>query len=293
MIPLAANLEIAERFEEVARLLDEQGANPFRTQAYRRASQTLRGLRRPVAEILDEEGLEGLERLPGIGGSLARAIRVQVLFGRFPMLERLRGETDPEALLRSVPGVGPKLAERFHHELGIDSLEELELAAWDGRLASIEGVGERRLAGIRDSLATRLRRRGRRSAGPPSPDHPAPPVAVLLELDRLYREKAAAGELRRIAPRRFNPSGEAWLPVLHAHRDEGHFTVLYSNTPRAHRLGKTHDWVVLYHDGGRGEKGYTVTTSQWGPLRGRRTVRGREAECMEHYGLDPEAGSAG
>jgi hypothetical protein len=46
----------------------------------------------------------------------------------------------------------------------------------------------------------------------------------LLDVDREYREKAAAGQLRSIAPRRFNPSGEAWLPVLHTQRRERHYT---------------------------------------------------------------------
>ena len=58
--------------------------------------------------------------------------------------------------------------------------------------------------------------------------------------------KAAAGSLRKIAPKRFNPKDETWLPVLHTRRGDWHFTVLYSNTQRAHELGKTHDWVVIY-----------------------------------------------
>ena len=97
------------------------------------------------------------------------------------------------------------------------------------------------------------------------------------------REKAAAGQLRLIAPRRFNPAGEGWLPVLHTQRGARHYTALYSNTARAHELGKTHDWVVLYYDGGRGERPCTVITAQWGPLTGKRIVRRRESECADHY----------
>ena len=69
--------------------------------------------------------------------------------------------------------------------------------------------------------------------------HVEPPVAELLDVDRAYRTAAAAGELRRIAPRRMNPEAEAWLPVLHTERGSRHYTVLFSNTPRAHRLGRT------------------------------------------------------
>ena len=240
-----------------------------------------RRLGEPVSALLERDGLPGVLALRGIGESLARSIRELVLTGRLPMLDRLRGTADPMVLLATVPGLGPVLAERLHHDLGIDTLEELEAAAHDGRLADIEGLGTKRIAGIIDSLEARLAR-VRRAAprrGPPRPAAHEPRVLEILDVDREYREKAAAGSLRRIAPRRFNPSGEAWLPVLHAHRGARHYTALFSNTARAHRLGKTRDWVVLYYDGGRGERQCTVITSERGPLRGRRIVRGREEEC--------------
>ncbi len=272
---------IARRLEEVATLLEEQGANLFRVGAYRRGAETVRRLAEPLSALLDREGLPGVLALRGIGESLARSIRELVLTGRLPVLDRLRGEADPVTLLSTVPGLGPVLAERLHHDLGIDTLEELEAAAHDGRLADIEGLGSKRIAGIVDSLETRLAR-VRRAAprrGRPRPTAHEPTVVEILDVDREYREKAAGGTLRRIAPRRFNPSGEAWLPVLHARRGPRHYTALFSNTARAHRLGKTRDWVVLYYDGGRGERQCTVITSERGPLRGRRIVRGREEEC--------------
>jgi putative hydrolase len=61
--------------------------------------------------------------------------------------------------------------------------------------------------------------------------------AELLDVDREYREKAAAGELQQIAPRRFNPSREAWLPILHTRRGNRRYTALFSNTARTHRAG--------------------------------------------------------
>jgi hypothetical protein len=71
--------------------------------------------------------------------------------------------------------------------------------------------------------------------------------------------------------------------VLHTARGRRHYTALYSNTARAHDLHKTRDWVVLYYEGRGGERRYTVITSEFGPLAGRRIVRGREAECVLHY----------
>ena len=270
-----ANAAIAARFEEVARLLAEQGASPFRVMAWRRAAGTLCGLRRPVSAIFDEEGSRGLESLPGIGGSLSRAIRDLLVTGRLGFLERLRGESDPIKLLASMPGIGRVLAERLHDDLGLHTLEDLEAAAHDGRLAALAGFGAKRIAALKDILAMRL---GRLPAGAPHTGD-EPPIAELLGVDREYRQKAEAGHLRRIAPRRFNPSGEAWLPILHTERGARSYTALYSNTSLAHRLGRTHDWVVLYVDGRAGERQYTVITARHGPMEGRRIVRGREAEC--------------
>jgi len=196
---------------------------------------------------------------------------------RPPLLDRSRGEADPRVLFASVPGVGRVLAGRVHDELGLETLADFEAAAHDGRLATLGGFGEKRLARIRASLASRL---GRIS---PSSTGDVPTVCELLDVDREYRDKATAGELPRIAPRRFNPTREAWLPVLHTRRGTRRYTALFSNTARAHHAGKTQDWVVLYSDDGSGEDRHTVLTAAFGPLRGRRVVAGRDEECAALY----------
>jgi DNA polymerase (family X) len=269
---------VARRLEEVARLLEAQGADPFRVRAWRSGASRVRRLTRPAEVILREEGIAGLESLPDIGPVISRAIKSLVITGRLPMLERLRGEMDPEKLLASVPGIGRKLAARLHKELDIATLEDLETAAHSGRLASIEGFGAKRVAGILDTLASRLGR-----ARFPRRTLTEVPVAEILEVDAEYRRKAAAGELTRIAPRRFNPKHEAWLPVFHAERGGRHYTALFSNTARAHELGRTGDWVVIYHDGPDGDQRETVVTVHGGSLSGRRIVRGREEECARFY----------
>jgi putative hydrolase len=178
-----------------------------------------------------------------------------------------------------VPSIGPKLAGRIHDELDVETLEGLERAAHDGRLEQVEGIGSNRAAAIRAAVGEMLQRRpARRSQSEESDGEP--PVELILDVDREYREKAEAGELQTIAPRRFNPSGEAWLPVLHTERSGWQFTALYSNTARAHELDRTRDWVVVYHYDGEDEEGqHTVVTEQRGPLAGQRVVRGREQEC--------------
>ena len=290
-----ANADVADALERVGDLLEAQGANPFRVRAWRRAADTVRGCPRPLARTLDAEGRGALLALPGIGESLASAIEELVHTGRLAMLERLEGQVSPEDLFTTVPGIGETLARRLHAELGLETLEDLELAAHDGRLAAMSAFGPRRTRLVRETLAAMLgrstRRRARRLRAEETQSGVAlrPPVEAILAVDEEYRRKAEAGELRRIAPRRFNPGREAWLPVLHAERDGWSFTALYSNTARAHELGTTHDWVVVYFERDGHEDQCTVVTERTGPRAGRRVVRGREAECRTlHYHFGEE-----
>jgi hypothetical protein len=282
---IPGNAEIARQLDEVGLLLASQGAVEFRARAYRNAAETIRNLPLPAADLHADEGIEGLARLPNIGPRIARAIRDLLVLGRLPMLDRLRGEADPIELFSSVPGIGRKLAERLHHELGLATLEDLELAAHDGRLAAFPGFGPKRLAGVTSALAQRLAR-----ARPVAALTAPPPVAELFDVDRQYLKAAEAGRLPVIAPRRFNPGHEAWLPVLHTDRGERHYTALFSNTALAHRLGRTRDWVVIYGDGDREEHQATVVTARTGPLAGKRVVRGREPECIAYYRHHGRAG---
>jgi putative hydrolase len=271
---------VASKLREAADLLAAQRANPFRVNAFRRAAATILQLPRDIREVVEAEGPAGLVSIPNVGRGIASAIIEIVATGRWCRLDRLRGELDAGRLFRSVPGIGPALAERIHDTLHIDSLEALEVAAHDGRLESVPGVGQRRVAAIRASLAAML--------GPlvrPAPlARDTPPVGVLLNLDQEYRRKSGRGMLPLITPRRFNPEGKAWLPILHTERHGWHFTALYSNTARAHELGRTHDWVVVYYsDHDHQEHQCTVVTEFRGPLRGKRVVRGRERECGDFY----------
>jgi hypothetical protein len=279
----ADNADIAALLHEMADLLDVQGGNPYRARAYRHAADTVAALPESVRSVFEREGLAGLDALPGVGPGIAAAIAEMLACGRWGKLERLRGDVDAEALFRTVPGIGPELARLIHDELGIDTLEALEVAAHDGRLERLPRVGPRRAAALRAALTALLdRRRALRRGARAAVAGAQPPVEALLDVDREYREAAAADRLPKIAPRRFNPNGEAWLPVLHTQRGDWHFTALYSNTARAHELGRTRDWVVIYaEDRDHAERPYTVVTVTAGPMAGRRVVRGRESECRE------------
>ena len=275
------NQQIAMKLAQAADLLEQQGANPFRVSAYRHASETVSRLARDIGELAQAEGTHGLVELPGIGTGIAAAIQELLGTGHWTQLERLRGTLNPSQLFRTVPGIGPKLAEQIHDSLHIDTLEALEAAAYDGRLAGVPGMGMRRVTAIRNALV-QLLARTRRPARPATGGEPD--IAVLLEVDRDYRDRAEQGALPLIAPRRFNPEGRAWLPVLHTERGDWHFTLMYSNTARAHELKRTRDWVVVYFYDDHHEEGQcTLVTETRGPLSGLRVVRGREAACREYY----------
>jgi hypothetical protein len=279
------NERIASTFECVAALLDEQSASPFRVRAWREAAQSIRDHDRELSDVFRDHGRVGLEAIPHVGPRLAAVIIELIKTGTCGALERLEGE--PVQRLAGVPGLGPHLAESIHRELGIETLEELEIAAHDGRRARVPGIGPRRIAALRAVLATMLSRRSPRSARP-TPRKPL--VELLLDIDRAYREAAAEGALHRITPRRFNPKREAWLPVMHGERDGWSYTAMFSNTELAHRLGRINDWVVIYFHEDHGPEGQaTVVTERRGRLRGRRVVRGRERECAELIEDEPEA----
>ena len=282
------NGRIARKLREMAALLEAQGDNAYRIAAYRNAADMIGAHPRSLREVFDREGLVGLDALPTIGPGIAAAIAEIVQTGRWARLDRLRGAAGAEAVFHTIPGVGMALAHRLHDELGLDSLEALELAAHDGRLERLPQMGPRRAAAIRASL-TQMFERARPSrrlgaAAAAADADPRPPIDMLIDVDRAYRASAAAGTLPTIAPRRFNPDGKSWLPVLHTRRGDWFFTALYSNTPRAHELGRVHDWVVIYaEDRHHHEHQCTVVTPPGGRLAGRRVVRGREAECSAWY----------
>jgi hypothetical protein len=264
-------------FEQVAQLLEQQGASPHRVRAWRDGAQGVREHDREMSDVFRDHGRVGLEAVPHIGPRLSATIIELIRTGRCGALDQLRGH--PIRTLERLPGLGPVLAERVHRELGIETLEQLEVAVHDGRLARVDGFGPRRIAALRDLLQSRLSRTRARTA-----DEPRPSVELLLDIDRRYRLAARAGALPKITPRRFNPDRKAWLPVMHVDRDGWSFTALFSNTALAHQLGRTDDWVVLYyHQPHRPDASATVVTEWRGPLRGQRVVRGHERECEWFY----------
>jgi hypothetical protein len=272
MTPLK-NHEIAKKLLEYAELLDAREVNPYRVRAYRRAAETVMALDESLADLVAATGRPGLEELPGIGSRLSYTLEELVRTGEIRTLDAEAGQNH----LESLPGIGRHLARHIHEQLGIRTLEEIEQAAHDGRLSQL-GVGPKRLRGIRDALAGRL---GRYRFARPLQNEPS--VVELLKVDREYRDRVESCQLPMIAPRRFNPHQKWWLPIYQTRRAGWRYRALFSNTALAHRLGQTHDWVVIYFEAGSLTGQRTVVTETRGELSGRRVVRGREQECWEYY----------
>jgi DNA polymerase (family 10) len=136
------NPEVAQVFEEVADLLDLQGANPFRVRAYRNAARILRDLSEPLASKADDP--KSLETLAGIGKDLAEKITTILKTGDLPLRQELRTQVPPGLReLLNLPSLGPKRAQILHQQLKITSLESLRQAAESHRIRKLEGFGEK------------------------------------------------------------------------------------------------------------------------------------------------------
>ncbi|MEL7333986.1 MAG: helix-hairpin-helix domain-containing protein [Cyanobacteria bacterium J06560_2] len=290
-----SNDEIGNVFEQVADLLEAQGDDYYRIRAYRKGAQSVRQHSEPVVDVFEAAGTQGLEQLPYIGKRLASAIEELAKTGEFSLLARLLIDVSPEDIFTTVPGIGQVLARRVYRGLGVKTLEGLAQAAGDGRLAQVPGFGTERVGMVRDSLATRLglslpqvKRRSEKGWRSQAKNQPIelrsvqttlpvavqPDVSLLLQVDEQYRHLAKAGQLRMIKPKRFNPEGKSWLPVMRLNKGGWSFNALYSNTARAHELGKTDDWVVIYYERDEQQGQYTVVTETQGVKKGQRVVRG-------------------
>ncbi len=145
------NADVAAIFEEIANLLEIQGANPFRIRAYRNAARTVGELGRDIKTLL-EKG-EDLTQLPGIGDDLATKIHEIVETGKCSMLDKLHKELPPAITgLLKISGLGPKRVKALYHDLDVQTLEQLYRAAHDGRIRQLAGFGAKTEQRILESV---------------------------------------------------------------------------------------------------------------------------------------------
>jgi DNA polymerase (family 10) len=137
------NADIAALFDELAELLEVQGANPFRVRAYRTAARTVESSAQSVADLVAAPGHD-LTQLAGIGKDLADKIETVVTTGVLPQLEELRGQFPPDVLkMLRIPGIGPKKVAALLDQLQVRTLTDLRAAAEAGRVAALKGFGKK------------------------------------------------------------------------------------------------------------------------------------------------------
>lgn len=147
----ATNRDIASAFNEIAELLDIEGANPFRVRAYRNAARTVLSHPKEM-DALVKEGFD-LTTLRTIGKDLAAKITEMVETGGLQFLNDLKKEISPglEELLK-IPGLGPKRVQILHESLGINSAADLKAALETGKVAEVSGFGPKLLATLSNAL---------------------------------------------------------------------------------------------------------------------------------------------
>ena len=136
------NSEIAERFGTIVSLLQMKGEKSFTVRAYQRVERTIERFPRDMDAMVGEG--EDLTKIPGVGKAISDKIRELVTTGEMGYLERLKGEFPDGVLdLTEIPGLGPKTVVRLWKELDVTSVEALEAAVEDGRVASLPRMGKK------------------------------------------------------------------------------------------------------------------------------------------------------
>jgi DNA polymerase (family 10) len=233
------NAEVADIFDQVADLLEIEGANEFRVRAYREAAATIGGLTRSVDDMVGEGA--DLTELDGIGDDLADKIKEIVNTGRLEQLEEIEARTPPElADLLNVSGLGPKRVARLHHELGVTTRADLEKAARGEQIRELHGFGPR----IEHDILEDLERSGGEEKRMllMKAEQIARPLVSYLEKSGIMRQITIAGSYRR----RRGTVGDLDLVAVSESGEEAidHF-VDYEDVEEVISRGETRSTVVL------------------------------------------------
>jgi len=138
------NEEIARRFERLALLMEIRGDDRFRVRSYRNAAEMVETWPTPVERIAREEGIKGLQTIPGVGKAISGKIVELLERGTFEAWERLTAVTPVTTLdLLGVEGVGVKTAATLYQQFKISSLGDLRKFVEGGGLELVDGVGEK------------------------------------------------------------------------------------------------------------------------------------------------------
>lgn len=136
--------------------MEVRGDDPFRLRSYRNAGEAIETWPTPLQQIAKDEGIAGLQSIPGVGKAIAGKIIELLERGTFDAWERLTAETPETVLdLLELPGVGPKTAAMLHQKFKVSSLKELKRFVAGGGLDMVDGIGPKTAERIKESLGTR------------------------------------------------------------------------------------------------------------------------------------------
>ncbi|MGH9968634.1 MAG: helix-hairpin-helix domain-containing protein [Pyrinomonadaceae bacterium] len=147
------NQRIAEHFYRLAALMEIRGDDPFRLRSYRNAGEAIETWPKPLLEIAKNEGVAGLQTIPGVGKAIAGKIVELLDRGTFDAWERITAETPASVLdLLEIPGIGPKTAAALHQKFKVSSREDLKKFVAGGGLGLVDGIGAKTAERIKESL---------------------------------------------------------------------------------------------------------------------------------------------
>ncbi len=143
--------QVAAILDEIGTLLELKGENPFRCNAYFKASRAIGQLEKNLAEVI---AAGELDQIPGIGDTLRDKITALATTGHLPFYEDLKKSTPPGLMLMlRLPGVGPKKVKALYDQLGIDDLDKLKSACEKGDVADLKGFGAKTQEKILEGIA--------------------------------------------------------------------------------------------------------------------------------------------
>ena len=147
------NAEIARSFYRLSALMEIRGDDPFRLRSYRNAAEAIEVWPTPLKQIADNEGLAGLQEIPGVGKAIASKVIDLLNRGTFDAWERLVAETPETVLdLTEIPGIGPKTAALLHQRFKVSSLADFKAFVAGGGLDQVDGIGPKTAEKIKEAL---------------------------------------------------------------------------------------------------------------------------------------------
>jgi DNA polymerase (family 10) len=185
--------KVAGALVEIGTLLELKGENPFKTRAYTNAARAIEGLSEPLAAIVAEDRLGEIK---GVGEGIARKIKELVETGKLEYHEQLKASIPPGLLeMLGISGLGPKKIQALNKRLGVDSIASLEAACKAGRVAELDGFGEKTQANLIEAIALKRQYASKHRLG-----DALAAAETLLEALREHPDVircSAAGSLRR------------------------------------------------------------------------------------------------